>query len=143
MEGLNPALKLCMELRRSIECGESLRLGLRKFASEDQEFGKICRQWLERRDRGGDHMQLLSEIKSAHRRALLILLERGLLGEPVQAALASLEGELERACLEEIDRHLALLPFRLMIPLLLFMFPAMMILILSPLMDLLSKSFAQ
>ncbi|HRO66436.1 MAG TPA: hypothetical protein PL182_02605 [Pseudobdellovibrionaceae bacterium] len=143
MEGLNPALQLALELRRSVEGGESPRTGLKRFAGNPGEFPSFCRRWLERRDRGGAHMELLKELKSPYRRSLMVVLEKGLSGEPVQATLLEMEKELERACLEEIERHLALLPFRLMVPLLLFLFPAMMILILSPLLDLLSRSFSQ
>ncbi len=143
MEGLNPTLRLNLELRRSVESGENLRLGLQRFCREKGEFPLFCRRWIERRDRGGNQMELLKELKSPYRRSVIMVLERGLSGEPIQSTLFEMERELERACLDEIERHLATLPFRAMVPLLFFLFPAMMILILSPLLDLLTQGLSQ
>ena len=88
-------------------------------------------------------MGLLKDLRSPYRRAVFLLVERGFQGEPIHGLLIDTEKEIERACLEEIDRHLAVLPFRLMVPLLLMLFPAMMILILAPFLDLLAQSFTQ
>ncbi|MBX2988200.1 MAG: hypothetical protein KF802_09905 [Bdellovibrionaceae bacterium] len=142
MEGLNPALNLALTVRRSLEGGESTRAGLQAFAREKGELAVFCRRWLERRDRGADHMALLRELPSMHRRTLFIVFERGLRGEPIHEALCDAEKEVLEACRLEMDRHLALLPFRMMIPLLLFLFPAVLLLILAPFLDILSTGFA-
>lgn len=143
MDSLNPVLLLVFGLRKSIENGESLRRGLQKFAAGDGDLQQFSRRWMNFRENGGDHMGLLKDLRSPYRRAVFLLVERGFQGEPIHGLLIDTEKEIERACLEEIDRHLAVLPFRLMVPLLLMLFPAMMILILAPFLDLLAQSFTQ
>ena len=51
------------------------------------------------------------------------------------------EGEVVQACRNDMDRHLALLPFKMMIPLMLLIFPSLMILLFGPFLDALSKGF--
>lgn len=141
MESLNPALNLVMTVRRAIECGESPRTGLvRYFTMNEGDFPKFCRRWMERHERGVDRQNLLRDLKSPHRRAILLVLERGLKGEPIHALLLETENEIKQACQREIDRHLSLLPFQMMVPLMLFLFPALMILVLSPFLDALAGS---
>lgn len=141
MESLNPALNLALTVRRAIECGESPRTGfIRFFKTNEGEFPLFCKRWMDRTERGLDRQALMDDLKSPHRRALLMVVERGLRGEPIHALLLDTENEINQACQREIDRHLALLPFQLMVPLLLFLFPALMILVLSPFLDALAGS---
>ena len=142
MENLSPCLNLCWRLRRSLEIGESPRLALRSFAEERGEFPDFCRRWMEHRDRGADHLRLLNELPSASRRNLLTVTDRALSGHPVLPALRELQAEIEDLCRDEIERHLTRLPFQMLVPLLFFLFPAIMILILAPLLDLLAEGFA-
>jgi hypothetical protein len=141
MEGLNPALGLAMEIRRGLESGESIRGLLMRQSRSGDPFSRFCRRWIERHDRGGDLTPLWIELKSPHRRVLLRVLERGLKGDPIHASLMEIEKELAEACRIEMDRHLALLPFRLMVPLLFLLFPAVLLLILAPFLDALAAGF--
>lgn len=136
MDGLNPCFTLIGEVRRSLDSGESVRLALRRYAESSRDpFAGQCARWLVLREKGGDVGLVLREIRSPHRRALLNLLERGGRGEPIAPALRDFEDEVLEACRAEMDRHLALLPLRLMGPLLVLIFPALMILLFGPLLD--------
>lgn len=75
------------------------------------------------------------QLSSLYRRSLLQILERGLRGEAVYSVLLQLETELVEACQEEISNKVARLPFILLIPLLLFQFPAFLMLLFGPLLQ--------
>lgn len=92
-------------------------------------------------EKGGDPGIVLRELTSPHRRILLGLLERGLRGEAISSALKDFESEVVQACRSDMDRHLALLPFKMMIPLMLLIFPSLMLLLFGPFLDALSKGF--
>lgn len=141
MDGVNPCLALISEVRRAQEGGESVRVGLRRYAGGRDLFAQQCGRWLLLFEKGGDPSIVMREIRSPYRRILFGLLERGLRGEPISAALRDVEADIIQACRLEMDRHLALLPFRLMIPLLLLIFPALMLLLFGPFLDALSKGF--
>lgn len=141
MDDLNPCLALISEVRRSLESGESARLALRRYAEGRDPFARQCGRWLLLQEKGGDPDLVLKEMSSSQRRSLMKLLERGLRGEAISGALKDFEGEIIDACRGDMDRHLALLPFKLMIPLLLMIFPALMLLLFGPLLDVLSSAF--
>lgn len=135
MDDLNPCLALISEVRKALESGESVRLAVRRFAEGRDPFARQCGRWLLLHEKGGEPEVVLKEMSSSHRRSLIRLLERGLRGEAVAAALKDFEAEIVAACRSEIDRHVMLLPFKLMIPLLLMIFPALMLLLFGPLLE--------
>lgn len=141
MDGLNPCLALISEVRRSLECGESVRLALRRFSEGDDVFCGQCGRWLLLHEKGGDASVVLKELASPHRRTLFLLLERGLRGEPIAPALKDFETEVIQACRLDMERHLALIPFRLLIPLLALLFPSLLLLLFGPFLDALSRGF--
>lgn len=134
MDGLNPCLVLIGDVRRALESGESVRSALRLHGSSGGELAGSCSRWLLLREKGGDTALVLKELRSSQRRALFRLLERGLRGEPIAGPLKDLEREVLEACRADMERHLALLPFKLMFPLLLLIFPALLILLFGPLL---------
>lgn len=135
----SPTLHLLAEVRRSIEKGQSIRQGLVSYLSKadkkHSDFVKAFSQWLGQLDQGQIPEIYQNEALSLHKRYLLKTLERGLKGEPVLSHLASLEEEVLSALTAEQGRHLARLPYILMIPLLIFMFPAFLILLFGPLLS--------
>ncbi len=142
MENLNPCLDLIMEARQALESGESVRLAIRRFSVRPGQFPKQCGRWLILFEKGGDPQLVLREIQSAHRRSLLNLFARGLRGEPIAGALKDFELEVVDACKSDLERHVALLPLKLMPPLLLLIVPSLLILLLGPLLDSLSRGLS-
>lgn len=142
MEGLAPPLALLSRVKRSIEKGESIKLGLMDYLKNtNDEFSNFVTQWLANIQQGQDTKALLRSCSSIHRRYLLEVLERGLRGESVHSSLLRLEIEIIEACEEEISTKLARLPFIMMVPLLLFQFPAFLALLFGPLLKNFFHSF--
>lgn len=140
MENLAPPLLLVVNLKREMERGRSIREALARYLNEtDDEFARTVAAWNVRIEQGMDFPY--SSVKSLSRRALLMLLERGLKGEPVFQHLQRLESEIIENCQDEIQQKLQKLPFILMLPLLLLQFPAFLILLFGPFLENFFHSF--
>lgn len=136
MEDLSPTLVLIWDVLRAIEGGYSVVHGLQIFLNRGlpqhlrTEIQKVMREtpgpFDFRRCRGLTLQQMY----------LLELIQLGNRGESVYEALKSLETELILSCEDEINRHLALLPFKMMLPLLGLIMPALMIVLIAPLIAL-------
>ncbi len=136
MDGLAPPLVLLDCVKRSIEKGQSVKVGILAYLKKSNHgFSVVVTQWLGLLQQGKDTAPLIQTIGSIHRRTLLHVLERGLRGESVYNVLIQLEEELIEACHEEINKRLAMLPLIMLVPLLLFQFPAFLILLFAPLMQ--------
>lgn len=135
MENIAPPLKLILFIQRQMDRGQSLRGGILQYlkANED-EFAIEVQNWLQKIEQDSSTDEILSLIQSLYRRELLRLLERGLKGASIHGALKQLEEEIVLACEDEIQNKMVDLPYRTMIPLLLFQFPAFLLLLLGPLM---------
>ncbi len=142
MENLAPPLSVLLEVRWEMENGasfrESLRVSLRRLPADP--FLMRLRQWSVRKSHGQPVQDLVSDLKSPYRRALLELFARGWDGEPILEPVEALESELRSACEAELDDFVATLPFRAMIPLLLLQLPAYMLLLLGPVFSELLKN---
>lgn len=84
--------------------------------------------------------QLLAQSRSRLRRQLWLLIERSQRGEPILPFLQALESETLLAFEDAMTRQIQKLPFLMMLPLLLFQFPAFGLLILGPILDILFHS---
>jgi hypothetical protein len=136
MEDLAPPLTLIAFIKKSIEGGTSIREGIFSYLSEIKDpFSRQVRSWLLDMDREKDTAVILGELKSPQRRGLLKLLERGLKKESIYNQLLLLEQETIQACQAEIEEKLTKLPYIMMIPVLFFQFPALLLLILGPLIQ--------
>lgn len=136
MEGVAPPLALLLAIKRSLEKGQSVRAGLNYYLHrEKNDFALVVVQWMGLLQQGHSTRKLLLSVKSLHRQVLLELLERGLSGEPIYQALLQLETEIIEACQDEMNETLARLPFILLVPLLLFQFPAFLMLLFGPLLQ--------
>jgi len=133
MEGLSPCLNLLLRCRRGIERGRPLTTTIKNFIQqEDGEFPKQVLQWFFLFEQGKECRTILQQVKSPYRRQLLEVLERGLKREPIGHILILLENEIQEACEDEIQKKLTHLPYQVMIPLLLFQFPAFLLLLVGP-----------
>lgn len=142
MEGLAPPLELLLCVKRSIEKGQSVKTGVLNYIGRSNgEFAVVVTRWLGLLQQGQDPQACLHAILSMHRRTLLHVLERGLRGESIHAVLLQLEGEIVEACHEEITNKIAKLPLVMLIPLLLFQFPAFLMLLFGPLLHNFFPSF--
>lgn len=142
MEGVAPPLELLMCVKRSIEKGQSVKQGVLQYVKKGEgEFPTVVTRWLALLQQGQDTRECLSVLSSLHRRTLLQILERGLRGESIHGVLMRLEEELVEACHEEITNKIAQLPFIMLIPLLIFQFPAFLMLLFGPLLQNFFHSF--
>lgn len=142
MEGLAPPLRLLFAVKRGLEKGQSVRVALNSYLLGDKDdFYPLVIQWLGLMQQGQSARKLLLSVKSLHRQVLLELLERGLAGEAIYQHLLQLEIEIIEACQDEMNDKLARLPFILLIPLLLFQFPAFLMLLFGPLLQNFFHSF--
>lgn len=140
METLTPpVLRAVQEIRWHIAAGHAMREAVRQYldAHHDEFTLRLREQWALQRQAGTPRA---SRFTTLYQRALWNLIERGCAGQPVLDALGALETEVERAASAELEAHLATLPFKVLLPLLLFQFPAHLILLLGPLLRELNRS---
>ncbi len=142
MENIAPPLALLLCVKRAIEKGQPVKSGLFQYIRRyEGEFPELIVKWLGLLQQGQDANALLMSQPSLHRRVLLQLMQRGLQGEAVFVALSQLEVEIIEACHDELGTKLARLPFIMLIPLLLFQFPAFLMLLFGPLLQNFFHSF--
>lgn len=136
MEGVAPPLELLLAVKRTLEKGQPTKAGVHLYLKRhDGEFAATVTQWLALLHQGKETQILITRLSSQHRQVLLQLLERGLRGEAIYNVLLTLEEEILEACHEELTNKLARLPFILLVPLLLFQFPAFLLLLFGPLLQ--------
>ncbi len=142
MEGVAPPLELLLCVKRSMEKGQSIKTGILDYVKRSPDnFATSVARWLSLLQQGQDPRAVVQSLTSVHRKTLLHILERGLKGESIHAILLQLEEEMVEACHEEITNKLAKLPFIMLIPLLLFQFPAFLMLLFGPLLQNFFHSF--
>lgn len=135
MEGLAPPLELLACVKRSVEKGQSVKQGILIYIKKGQgDFVTVVTRWLGLLQQGHDTRDCIQGVASIQRRTLLQILERGLLGESIHAVLLRLEEEIIEACHDELTNKISQLPFLMLIPLLLFQFPAFLMLLFGPLL---------
>jgi hypothetical protein len=144
MEGLAPPLECLIAVRSSLQNGESVRTGMFRFMQTSKcEFATQIRQFIFDFDRGLDWRARLTQMKSPYRRSLVEICALGLAGEPILTAIDELMAEVQLACDSEIKERLDLLPLQMLFPLLLFLFPAYLLLLFGPLVSSFLKEMAQ
>ncbi len=140
MEGLAPPLKVAIELYFGLLNGKSVREILKEEVfSEHSDFSILLKAWYLRREQGLEVEALVQNISSAYRRNLISLIDQGLKGASIAAELGEFIEITKKVCLEQIDEEVRKLPYLGLIPLLFFMFPSLLILILSPIFHQLSE----
>ncbi len=133
LESIAPPLDLIFQIRMGLESGESVRTLVHRYITRTQNpFARQIARWMLCRDQGSCRDWVFQEISSPYRRALLDIVERGLSGESIRDQIIELEDEVFYACGLEMDQRLAKIPFLMLIPLVLLMFPSLLALILGP-----------
>lgn len=116
MEDLAFELSSVLQIRLRLEQGASLAQALRE-------------------------LQLLDHPQMGRAVYLQQLIQRGLKGDPILPALTELEQDLTERALSEIDRQTSTLPIWSLLPLLLFQFPAILLLMVGPVLESIVHSF--
>ncbi len=135
MENLAPSLILLWDVRRSLEKGQALSTGIKTFLARKRTSlfaDQVESWWLAQTN---PQISFDKQKISMTRKYLLEILEQGLLGQAVLENLKSYESELILSCEDEIQKHIAKLPLLMMIPLMGFIFPALMLLLVGPLLN--------
>lgn len=140
MENLSFLLKLCLHVRVSIEGGEALRISLMRFSSlEVSALHLRLGQWLQHFDQSGGENCAESFFSNHYILVFLEVLSQGLAGHSIYDRIKAVEEEIIEVCKDEFQRELDKLPYVLMVPLLLFMFPAYLLLLLGPILNMFLK----
>lgn len=135
MESLAPPLKLCIDVRLALECGESLFSILKKQTRYIPiDFRKDVIGLIYHFEQQGTLRGVKFESKSQYRVCLLTILGCGLAGDPIVQRLVEFEAELKIACEDEVDAFIAGLPLKALIPILLIQFPAFLLLLFGPIL---------
>lgn len=137
MENIAPPLVLLWEVKRSLEKGQSVGSGIKnylKYTKPDEFKRQIEIWWMAQ-----NNSRILYNKSQLNykRQYLLEVLEAGLKGNSILQTLQSLESELILSCEDEIQKYVAGLPILSLIPLMFLIFPAMMIILILPLLKLL------
>ena len=139
MEGLAPGLKCLVEMQSAIRNGETVRSGVASYlkkSSPHEEFAQQLRALIFAWDQEhSDWRSALHAIRGPYRRALAEVLCAGLAGQSILSQLTDLRVELVRASELELKSFIDLLPIKMLVPLLLFQFPAFLILLFGPLLS--------
>ncbi len=135
MEGLAPPLKCLLEIETRLQNGESVRTGIQKYLEQDIDaFTEDVRKLFFAYEQGRSASEVINSVKSVYRVALLEVLLQGLEGQPILNRIQELKMEIMDASESEIKEVLALLPLKLLVPLLLFQFPAFLLMLFGPIM---------
>jgi hypothetical protein len=134
MEHLAPPYQFTLDLLYELESGGTARSAVKKYTTHFQnEFCLMLRHWLRVQEFGG---LVIAEptFKSSYQKAIWDLLMLSQQGVSLVIPVRELELELRFVCEEQLEQHLATLPYKLMIPLLFMQFPALMVILLGPLL---------
>lgn len=136
MESLTPPLLHALrEIKWLINSGKPMKEAFQNYLERTHDpFSAHLREYWILKWQSGRTEAPLKPLPTYYQKTFWNLIERGCAGQPTLEALAALEIEVESAAAMELDEHLAALPFKVLIPLLLFQFPAYLLLLLGPLL---------
>ena len=135
MEHLAPSLQYLNDFLFEIENGYSVKDSLIRLNNRNLAFSKRVNQYLFMKQ--AENLEINVNNANTYQQMLLEIIFKGVVGEPVLRPLKVLQEEMIEKSKEDIDMHLAKIPFQLMLPLLIFQFPAYLILLFVPIL----KSF--
>ena len=134
MEHLAPPYQFILDLLYELESGGTARSAVKKYTLHFQnDFCLMLKHWL-RLQEFGELVIAEPTFKSSYQKAIWDLLMLSQQGVSLVAPVKELEKELRFVCEEQLEQHLATLPYKLMIPLLFLQFPALMVILLGPLL---------
>ena len=142
MENLAPALECALEIQASIAAGETVREGINKFARDfPGDLSQRLQSFLFQIDQNRGEQFLVELAHTPLQRSLFQLILRSCRGESVGPPLADLTAEMQLASQAQMEEFVQTLPVRMMIPVLLFQFPAFLTLLIGPLLIEFMRSF--
>lgn len=136
MEDLAPTYLFVLHLLDDLSTGVPARASVKKYVQKQKnDFATQLLSWLILSEQGKlAAFQPEKERLNMVRRHIFDLLGFTDRGISIVPALRELELELRQLSRHQLDEHLGKLPFKMMVPLLLFQFPALLLLILGPLL---------
>ncbi|MBX9766611.1 MAG: hypothetical protein K2X47_05010 [Bdellovibrionales bacterium] len=133
-----PSLIFIRDLKSALEDGKSIKQGMESFLARGLECHfrfQLVQWWTFQFQKSTVAPNWTLQTLAPHLELLLELLERGLRGDSIGGPLARLEEEVLRLAQDEIQKEIDLMPFRLMLPALLFFFPGLMCLLIGPILS--------
>jgi pilus assembly protein TadC len=139
-------LKALQSIRLNMQSGKTVSRSIElAVANAKDPFSRALRVWKARMDLGQDPVAIINSVpelrKSSGRRAFIIVLEKGLKGAPIDEFLGELEKEFYRLTELSYDKHLQVLPLKMMMPLMLLILPGVMLLLIAPLLFSVGQGF--
>jgi hypothetical protein len=142
MVGLNPVLSCLMSIEDSITRGDAVRDALMQWLDREnsqqnhygREFHRELLEFCRKTERRDDNAFEVSNFRceTLFRQSLLTVLLDGFDGNSVLPRLRELRTEVENQLELDMKAHVESLPLKMLVPLLLCMFPAFLILLLGP-----------
>jgi tight adherence protein C len=143
----NPVvLRLLQGVRFKMQGGKSVSTSVKQTLREFNEpYSKCLQAWLVRLDAGQNSKNIIESLPeltgTPAKRAFLAVIEKGLKGAPIDEFLSDLELEFYQTIEFNYEKRLQVLPLKMMMPLMLFVLPGMMLLLIGPLLFAVSQSF--
>ncbi len=136
MVSINSTYILACELEFALRKGVSMRSALKSFRTH-RYLGNDLRLiqsliQLQQNFEAGMTSDSLLQIQTVYRRQLFELIELSLSGQPILSHLTQIKNEIRRQCDLDLEAHTTLLPLKILAPLLLLQFPALLIVIIGP-----------
>ena len=135
MENLAPPLELCFWVRTQMFNGGSILSAIKTYKTHDKDWSETLQKWLINIENQNSTKDIVGNLKSYHRKILIEVLENGIKGHSIQLVLKNLEDEMINYCELELENFNDSLQFKMMIPVLLFIFPAYLIALLGPVLN--------
>ncbi|MCB0393176.1 MAG: type II secretion system F family protein [Bdellovibrionales bacterium] len=133
MEDLAPTLKILFEVELALASGESVRTVLNSPEILETATGRALRRWYATFERTGKFER--AALSTKQEKAMILLFKLGLQGRSIVEELNSLQEECWEESRNQILKFAELLPFKLLFPIALFVFPALMMMILGPILS--------
>ena len=139
MENLAPPINCIICIEKAFLEGKTLKSGIKHYIEYSCDDFKDEIQDLLKCYMIGEKVYNCKS-SSIYRTAIKELIWSGLHGNSIGKELNALKEEIELACKVELDSFIESIPFRSMIPLLLFQFPSFLLILMGPLITKISES---
>lgn len=137
-------LEILMAVRLEMHMGRPLLPALEQVLKVRQDsYSRALKNWINRRLAGQSIYQAFEALEdlgsTPGRRSLVLAFEKGLQGAPLDDVLGDLEREYFFLAEHGFEKHLQLLPLKLLVPLMTLIFPGVFLLVAGPLLFALSS----
>ena len=140
MENISPTHDFVLNFILNIKNGESIEPSIQKYVLDNKNsFCCTLKQFLIATEHSKSK-NIIDKQTNIYRRTLLELLALGMDGHQILNPLIELEKDVEKSCIEEVDSFIKLLPFKMLLPLYLFIFPSYLIILIGPVLKELLES---